>query len=394
MDLIKSRNIYYICHTYDSFQKDQIDTLSPYFHHATVFIRAGSLIDLAGGLFPEKYGKYTSKAKINWTSKPNNSEVFLTPVRYFPIDFDYLHMGERHFHSVIKAVQKQKISPPDIIHSHFLWSAGYVGMRLKEKYEAPFIVTGHGYDVYDLPFKSKAWNKRICQVLNSADHIITVSNTNLACIQKLNIETPVSVIPNGFDASQFHPIDQIECREKLGLPVDKKILLTVGNCVAIKGQKYLIEAMKDIHTKYPDVICVIVGGGELYPNLQKLVVEMGLQNCVRLVGRRPHEEIPLWMNACDVFVLPSLNESFGVVIIEAMACGKPVVASNVGGVPEIICSETYGLLSQPGNAKDLSDKILLALERDWDTQGIREYAKKYTWDTVCKEILELYKSCM
>jgi glycosyltransferase involved in cell wall biosynthesis len=96
------------------------------------------------------------------------------------------------------------------------------------------------------------------------------------------------------------------------------------------------------------------------------------------------------MNACDIFVLPSLNESFGVVNIEALACGKPVVASNVGGIPEILIDDAYGLLCEPGNPADLSKKIIQALNTDWDSQAIREYARHFAWDTVTKEILAVY----
>lgn len=382
--------MYYICHYYDTFQKDQIEHTMTSNIEATVFTRSNKMSDIVASILPTKYGKYHSKFKIDKVNTPSNVSVYLSPVNYLPFNYSYEHMGERHYRSVKKVIKKHDLPIPELVHSHHLWSAGYVGKRLKEEYDVPFVVTGHGYDVYDLPFRSDAWNKRICQVLNSADHIITVSNTNLACIQKLNIETPVSVIPNGFDASQFHPINQIECREKLCLPVDKKILLTVGNCVAIKGQKYLIEAMKDIHAKYPNVLCVIVGGGELYADLQKLIGELGLQNCVMLVGRRPHEEIPLWMNACDVFVLPSLNEGNPTVLVECLGCGKPFIGTRVGGIPEMISSHEYGLVCEPKDVQGLFRCLVDALDRKWDTKAILDYAAQYSWNNICRDIISVY----
>lgn len=105
---------------------------------------------------------------------------------------------------------------------------------------------------------------------------------------------------------------------------------------------------------------------------------------------KPHDEIPLWMNACDLFVLPSLRESFGVVQIEAMACGKPVVATRNGGSEEIITSEEYGLLVEPGDSEELAEKILMALDRKWDREAILKYAERYTWESISKEIMEIY----
>jgi glycosyltransferase involved in cell wall biosynthesis len=113
---------------------------------------------------------------------------------------------------------------------------------------------------------------------------------------------------------------------------------------------------------------------------------------VKLAGGRPHNEIPIWMNACDVFVLPSLRESFGVVQIEAMACGKPVVATYNGGSEEIITSEDYGLLCESANPKALAEKILIAFDKEWDGETIRRYAEQFRWETIIEEIVAIYKS--
>ena len=382
--------IYYICHSYTAFQKDQIENIPLQKSEIHTFVRTNPLFAAASRISPGRFRNIAPDAKINRVSLPRNCHVYQTPVTYLPLDFDYQRMGERHFRAVGKVIRDEKIAPPSLMHAHFIWSSGYAGMRLKEKYGVPFIVTGHGYDVYDIPFRSAAWKKRICQVLNAADHIITVSRTNLECLEKLGVETPVSVIPNGFNARQFHPTSREESRNTLGLPPDRKIILTVGNCNRDKGQWILIEAMTEIQRLHPDVLCIIVGSGELYPALQKKIADLGLQGSVIMPGAKPHAEIPLWMNACDIFVLPSLNESFGVVNIEALACGKPVVASNAGGIPEILIADSYGLLCEPGNPADLSKKIIQALNTEWDSQAIREYAQRYTLDTVTKEILAVY----
>jgi teichuronic acid biosynthesis glycosyltransferase TuaC len=109
-----------------------------------------------------------------------------------------------------------------------------------------------------------------------------------------------------------------------------------------------------------------------------------------LLGSVPSDILPLWMNACDLFVLPSLSESFGVVQIEALACGKPVVSARNRGSEEVIISDEYGLLVEPADPEDLAEKILVALDRKWDREAILVYAERYTWENLAKEIVGVY----
>jgi glycosyltransferase involved in cell wall biosynthesis len=113
---------------------------------------------------------------------------------------------------------------------------------------------------------------------------------------------------------------------------------------------------------------------------------------VKVDGFVPNDLLPIWMNACDVFVLPSLSESFGIVQIEAMACGKPAVATYNGGSEEIITSEDYGLLCEPANQKELAEKILIALDKEWVYKKILGYAERFSWENIAKEVQEVYNT--
>ena len=146
--------------------------------------------------------------------------------------------------------------------------------------------------------------------MRRADTIFLVSQLQKDLIQKRYpvLVHKVQIIPNGFDQSKFYVKDQRECRMSLGLPTDKKIILTVGNLLTVKGHRYLIEAMEVIRSKRGDVICAIIGTGNLRQKLDDQIAQLNLRNEVILTGGRPHDEIPLWMNACDLFVPPSLNE--------------------------------------------------------------------------------------
>jgi len=388
---LNNNKVLFIVHSYNNFQKDSINGVCKHFKNCSVLVRSNPIAEVANYISIPYLDRFKLDCKIDLTKVPSNMEVHPTPIFYTPIDSQYKKLGEKHFKAVEKAIERNNIKF-DIVHSHFTWSAGYAGAKLKEKYDIPFVVTAHGYDIYDLPFKDEEWREKIEYVLNAADCIITVSNSNLRCIEKLDVDTPVRVIPNGFYDEMFHPMNSHDCRKNLNLPFDKKIILTVGNLEKVKGHKYLIEAMSEIEKLRKDVLCLIVGGGQLERKLEKQIRSAGLQDYVKLVGGKPHDEIPIWMNACDVFVLPSLRESFGVVQIEAMACGKPVVATYNGGSEEIIILEDYGLLCEPANPDELAEKIMIILDKEWDCDKIGEYAEQFMWETIADEIIAVYKS--
>ena len=148
--------------------------------------------------------------------------------------------------------------------------------------------------------------------------------------------------------------------------------------------------MNEVVKHRKDVLCIIVGSGKSKNELTKQIKKLKLEDYVKLVGEKPHDEIPTWMNACDVFVLPSLRESFGVVQIEAMACGKPVVATYNGGSEEIITSDDYGLLVKPTNPEELAEKILTALDKEWISEAILEHVERFGWASIASEILTVY----
>ena len=128
-------------------------------------------------------------------------------------------------------------------------------------------------------------------------------------------------------------------------------------------------------------------GNIIPPHLGKIIPPV---TKVKLLGSIPGDILPLWMNACDLFVLPSLSESFGVVQIEAMACGKPVVSARNRGSEEVVISEEHGLLVEPADPGDLAEKILVALDREWDRERILGYAERFTWENIAKDITRIY----
>ena len=195
---------------------------------------------------------------------------------------------------------------------------------------------------------------------------------------------------NGFDSLKYKFIPKDDARHKLGLKKDLNIIFNVGRLYEEKGQKYLIDAIKEVVKTRKNVLCIIGGSGPLRENLQNQINDLNLQDHVLLIGFVPDELLPFWMYACDIFVLSSLSESFGIVQIEALACGKPVVATYNGGSEEIIVSNNYGYLVEPKNSIDLAKIIGNALETKWDSQCIKRYSEQFAWENVAKDIISVY----
>ena len=190
----------------------------------------------------------------------------------------------------------------------------------------------------------------------------------------------VSIVTNAADIPDA--LDKTACRNILGLSPNMIVLFTIGTLIERKGFNYLVLSMAEVLKARHDVICFIGGSGQLNKSLQTQINELGLSDRVKLLGFVPDNMLSVWLNACDLFVLPSLNESFGIVQIEAMACGKPVVATRNGGSEDIITSDNIGLLCRPGYPVDLGQKILLALDTEWDENLIRNTAYAYNWETM------------
>lgn len=382
------RKLLVITLTYNSFVKDPIEIMSEYFDTIDVFVRHNPISELSN-IFPIHYLEpFTKKSLIDAGNKPSNINIDTTSTFYIPIDSQIKKLGECHFRSLEKSLQNFDYN---LIHSHFIWSSGYVGVKLKEKYNIPLVITAHGFDVYNYPFKDDGWRTRIENILNNTDHIITVSNKNLELLKRLNIRTPIKVIPNGFKDNLFYPQDLIQCRKILGLPLDKKIILTIGHLIKIKNHKLLVESINMIIKNRKDILCIIIGNGNLKTDIERQIKKLDLASYIKLVGWKPHNEIPIWINACDMFVLPSLNEGNPTVMFESLGCGKPFIGTKVGGIPEIIISDDYGLLAEgKDDSEDFAKNILIALNKDWNYEKISKYSKQFSWNILSKEILDVY----
>jgi glycosyltransferase involved in cell wall biosynthesis len=386
MSYLKQKNIIYIVHSYNNFQKDQIEILAKYFNHVYVLVRYKPIAEISKFLSISILHLHQKKNAIDLSNKPINITVIPVSLWYLPTKFGYKKLGKKHFNSVLRIINKNNIEF-DFIHAHFTWTAGYVAAKLKEIYKKPFLLTVHEDNerLFD-EYNSKDQN--IYFVWRSADIIIRVNRNTIPLISKFN--NNVIYISNGLNSDLFTPKSKIEAIQKLKLPLQKYILLNVAALEKQKGHFFLIQAMKILVENNNNIICFIIGDGGLKNNIQKHINKLNLQNNIKLLGALPHKEIATWMNACDIFVLPSISESFGIVQIEAMACGKPIIATINGGSEEIITSDKVGYLCKNKDQNDLAEKIKLALSIDWNKNEIIQFSEQYKLANICVEIKNLY----
>lgn len=317
--------------------------------------------------------------------------------RYFMIPKLTIYLnGFFYFISVYLFLRRMKrLVNIDIIHVHFAYPAGFAGVLLGKMFKKHVILTVRGTDINCFP-QNSLLRIVIRYTLKNVNGIIAVSYALKKKVSNMGIEVnKIAVIPNGVNLNLFKPILKRVARMELGIDNNCKIILFVGNFEKVKGLEYLVRAFKEIC--YSNVInntkLVLIGTGPLYDLIKKMIDDYGIKDRVILKNYIPHEEVPLWMNASDVFCLTSLNEGRPNVLYEAIACGIPVVATNVGGVAEIIISDELGALIPPKSAKDTKDALTRVLNKDWSSQSIRAYALPHSAAKYSKKVVDIYNKC-
>lgn len=277
----------------------------------------------------------------------------------------------------------------DIIHAHGMYSppAGLVAKLLSEKLNIPYVVTCHGSDInLAMPNNKELYS----DVLESADKVIFVSNALLNKAKSLGYSGSNSVvIPNGIEPNLFKPLDKEKIKRELGL--NQKVVGFVGGLINIKRADKFPEIFENISSKQ-EVEFLVVGDGELRENVGKKCKQKNLN--VKFVGRVPNDEVPYYMNAMDVMILPSRNEGFGSVIIEAQACGVPVAGSSNGGIPEAIGDG--GIVVEEGEdfEKRFAETVVELLEKPIEREYLRERALGFSWKNIVKQEVAVYEEVL
>lgn len=304
--------------------------------------------------------------------------------------------GFFYFLSVLPEVRRLRHRFPfDLIDAHFAYPDGLAAYLLARVFRCPVTVTLRGTIVPLSRYRLR--RKQIVWTLRGVTRIFAVSQSLKDVAVSLGIPADkIRVIPNGVDTGVFRYGSRQLARRALGLPLDRTIILSVGSLSMRKGHQRVLEALPDVVTKYPNALYVLVGGPSVEGNtellLRRMIQERRLEEHTRLVGTRAHEEIPEWLRAADVFCLASSNEGRANVLMEALACGVPVVTTAVGGNAEVIRAGHNGLVVPLGDKDGLKQALMAAIESPWDREAIAEEWRARTWERTAGEILEEFRA--
>lgn len=313
-----------------------------------------------------------------------------------------------------KLLRINKRDPIDIIH----YTNDYCGLFLPRGLEAPFLATIHhpyaverkicGYEAVKdginnyigYVLRRRSWllewsERRLCR---SADSLIAVSRfTAQSLVNDYAIpDQKIFIIPDGVDVKKFSPNDDYDnVSSRLNLPPETAVLF-VGRLDYGKGLEYLIKAFAMVLDEVPHVKLFIVGDGVLKRKLINLSKDLQAEKNILFLGKVSDEDLPKIYNMSEFLILPSLLEGLGIVLLEAMACAKPCIATNVGGIPEIVEDKKTGLLVPPADPLALYEAIYALLtdrklSRELGENGRKKVEENYSWSIIAQQIFNVYK---
>ncbi len=280
-----------------------------------------------------------------------------------------------------------------VIDAHFLYPDGVAAHLLSAALGVPFTVTLRGSELLHSRYPLR--RLLMARAVKRASRVMAVSGELADLAVRLGAPAAqVKVIPNGVDSKMFYPRHRAEARRKLGWAPDRKLFMTAGRLIELKGHHHAIAALKILCDEGQPVEMLIAGGNPGHgirnygPEIRRLVEDLKLGDRVHFAGNlAPHEMAEL-MSAVDIFCLASDREGWPNVVHEAMACGTPVVATAVGAVREMIRSAKYGLIVPPNDPRAMAGALRAAFARDWDHAAISAWACARTWQQVGAEVVE------
>jgi teichuronic acid biosynthesis glycosyltransferase TuaC len=275
----------------------------------------------------------------------------------------------------------------DLIDAHYYYPDGVAAAMLAKWFNKPFVVTARGTDLNLIP--EHVWPRRLIrQTADAAAASIGVCSALMDVLKDIGADpAKLHVLRNGVDLQRFVPEDRQASRAQLGLHTEGRLLVSVGHLIERKGHDIAIAALPLLP---PDVRLAIVGDGIEHDRLRTQAQQLGVAERVHFAGSRPQTELKWWYSAADALVLCSSREGWANVLLEAMACGTPVIASNIWGTPEVVAGAAAGVLMDERTAAGLARGFTQLFASVPEGKDVRRYAEAFSWQATTAGQLELF----
>lgn len=279
----------------------------------------------------------------------------------------------------------------DLIDAHYYYPDGVAASIIARKLDKPFVVTARGTDLNLIPQYAYP-RKLILQTAAAASASIGVCQALMDSLKRLGANpAKLHALRNGVDLQRFVPEPRADARQRLGLPPDAKLLLSVGHLIERKGHHIAIQALPLLP---PDVRLLIAGGGPERAALQRQAEQLGVASRVQFVGVVPQTDLKWWYSAADVLALCSSREGWANVLLESMACGTPVIATNIWGTPDVVSAPAAGVLMPERSAQGLAQAWAALFAIHPSRPATRAHAETFSWDATTQGQLALFKNIL
>jgi len=326
----------------------------------------------------------------NWGKIPVWYPRYIT----FPKSILFESSGERMYKG-IKSLVKNIYNDFkfELIHAHVALPDGYAAMKISKEFNVPYVVTIHGQDFYITINKNNKCKAFIKKVLKNAGKVIVVSNElKKIAVNSFGDTKNIKVIGNGVPSNKIINIKKLSYKTEK----NKKVLISVSYLIKRKGITYNLRAFAKLVNKYQNLKYIIIGNGSERKYLENLSKELGITDKVEFLGMLSHDDTMKKMAEADIFSLPSWDEAFGVVYLEAMAHGKPVIGCKGEGIEDFVENGKTGLLVKPKDVDSLVGALDFLLIHPSEAQDIGKRArdlvlKNYTWEKNAEKTIEVYR---
>lgn len=339
--------------------------------------------------------RWTTFSQIESEEERQGIRIYHPQYMVIPKIGMHLH-GQSMYWSSYKLLHRlQRVNKYHLIDAHWIYPDGWAAVKIAKKLKIPVVLSARGNDINEYIEFPKI-RPLITWCLENCDHIISVCQALKDLMTPLGIpDAKITVVGNGVDVQRFNRVDRDDARRKLALPLNRRILLSVGLLEPRKGHHILIEALHLLRKQGIALPCLyIIGSGPFRDKLKDLIQIFELHDHVKLVGEFPNRDLKFWYSASDVLCLASDREGWPNVLLEALACGAPVVASGVFGIPEIIRSKDVGRIVDQRTPDMFAAHIMEALAQSWDASKIVAFAQQHTWNKTALGVQKVFASVL